>query len=278
MTDRLVAGMRCSEASDLAAGFVLGALETADMDRVRAHLAECPETHAEFAELGSAVPALLASVPQVEPPAALRDRILFAARADRPAGATGTTARATDTMARPASQPTERRGLFGFLSGPRPGWALAGVAAVVAILLGIQTLRLQADLNQVATYRNDVAAVLAAAAQPGSQLAVLAPGNGAASPGGIAAVGSDGSVKLAIQGLSPTTGTQVYEAWVIAGGAAPKPIGGFPVGSTGAATFAAPPATGSAGVVVALTLEPGPGATAPTLPIIVSGAAQPPPS
>lgn len=277
MTDRLVAGLRCSEAGDLVAGFVLGALDAADMDRVRAHLAACTEAHAELAELGSAVPALLAAVPQVEPPAALRDRILAAARADGRTRATDTMAK--DTMARPAApaRPTGRGGLFGFLRDPRPGWALAGVAAVLAIALGVQTLRLQAQVNQAAAYNAEVAAVLEAAARPGAQLAVLSAAGGAASPAGIAAVGSDGSVRLAIQGLAPTSGTQVYEAWAIAGTNAPQPIGGFPVGSTGAATLKAGQAPSVSGVVIALTLEPAPGATAPTLPIIASGVAQPPP-
>ena len=279
MTDRLVAGLRCSDAADVAAGFVLGALEPAEMDRVRSHLTACPELHAEFEALGAAVPALLASVPQVEPSAALRDRILAAARADTMVRATDTMApaadtmpqAATDTMSRPlVARPLERRGLFGFLGGARPAWAVAGVAAVLAIVLGAQTLRLQGELNQVA-------AVLEAAARPGSQLAVLGSGTGAAYPAGIAAVGADGSVRIAINGLAPTTGTQVYEAWVIAGSNAPQPIGGFAVGSTGAATFSTGQAGAGSGVVVALTLESGPGATTPTLPIIASGVAQAPP-
>jgi anti-sigma-K factor RskA/putative zinc finger protein len=285
MTDRLVAGLHCSEATDLAAGFVTGALAPGEMDRVRAHLATCPEAHAEFAELGSAVPALLADLPQAEPSAALRGRILAAARAERTAAATDTMVRATDTMARPTDtmarpvpiRPTERGGLVAFLAGARPAWAVAGIAAVLAVVLGLQTFDLQARLHQAATYNDEVAAVLQVAARPGSQLAVLAAGNGAAYPAGIAAVGTDGAVRLAIQGLTPTTGAQVYEAWVIAGTAAPVPIGGFAVGSSGAAALSASPATTASGIVVALTLEPGPGATTPTLPIIASGVAQAPP-
>ena len=49
---------------------------------MRAHLATCPDEHAEIAELGSVLPALDASVPVVEPPAAVKARILAAAAAD----------------------------------------------------------------------------------------------------------------------------------------------------------------------------------------------------
>ena len=281
MTDRLVAGMRCSEAEDLAAGFALGALEPGEMDRVRAHLAECPEPHPEFAELGSVTPALLAAVPQVEAPAGLGERILAAARAEASRAtdtmATDTMGRAADTMPRrvvTAERTPPRGGLFGFLDAARPAWALAGVAAVIAVVLGAQTLRLQSERDQVAAYQRGVAAVLDLAAQPGAQLAVLKAGEGISGPGGLAAVGPSGEVRLAMTGLSPTSGSQVYEAWVIAGAGAPQPIGGFVVGSSGSAAFSVPQSTTTDGLVIALTLEAKAGATAPTLPIIASGTAQ----
>jgi anti-sigma-K factor RskA len=279
----MVGALRCSEVSDLAAGFVLGALEPTEMAAVRAHLAGCPEPHPEFAELGSVAPALLASVPQVEPPAALRDRILSAARAEAgTATKTGTATRATDTMTAAPRLPatverTERRGLFGFLDRPRPAWALAGIAAVLAVVLGVQTLRLQSDLNQAGTYQDQVAAVLATASQKGAQLAVLAGQPGAPGPTGFAAISSDGNVRIAIRGLAPTSGSQVYEAWAIVGKNAPLPIGGFQVGTSGAGALNT--STQSApGVIFALTLEPQAGAQTPTLPILVSGAAQGAPS
>jgi len=280
VTEHVVGGLSCSDASDLAAGFVLGALEAADMAAVRAHLAGCPESHPEFAELGSVTPALLASVPQVEPPAGLGGRILAAARDE-------TQFPATDRVVAPASERVEaapprrierpgqpRRDLLGWFRLSRPAWAAAGVAAVLAIaVLGSQVLRLQGERDALATYERGVAAVLAAAAQPGAQIAVLTPGNGTSGPAGIAAVGSDGAVNIAMHGLAQTSGSQVYEAWTIVGTSNPQPIGSFTVGSTGSAVFATT-ANSSAGIVVALTLEPGPGAKTPTLPIIAIGAAQ----
>ncbi|HEY6056936.1 MAG TPA: zf-HC2 domain-containing protein, partial [Candidatus Limnocylindrales bacterium] len=70
------------EIRDLAASYVLGALSAAEAAAVREHLASCPEPHPEFAELGGVVPYLAEIVDPVEPPPALRARILAAARAE----------------------------------------------------------------------------------------------------------------------------------------------------------------------------------------------------
>jgi len=271
MADRLVAGIRCSELSDLAPAFVLGALAPAEMATVRAHLAECPEAHAEFEELGSVLPALLASVDQVEPSEALLGRILDAARADRTRAATPATAPMRDIRSAPGL--LDRLGLGS--SRSRPAWAALGIAAVLAVVvLGSWNLQLQASNQELAAYQRGVAAVIDAASRPGAQLAVLAASSPSSPAAGIAAVRPDGTVAIAMRGLAPTSGSQVYEAWLVAGNAAPVPIGGFQVGASGSGTVLATNATPSPGVIVALTLEPGPGATSPTLPLIASGPAQ----
>jgi hypothetical protein len=150
-----------------------------------------------------------------------------------------------------------------------------GIAAVLAvILLGSLDLQLQSSNQELAAYQRGVAAVLDAASRPGAQLAVLAAASPSSPAAGIAAVRADGRVAIAMHGLAPTSGSQVYEAWLVAGNAAPVPIGGFQVGGSGAGTLLATNATPVPGEVVALTLEPGPGATSPTLPLVASGAAQ----
>src|SRR3954470_16506339 len=91
MTDQPTGGgpmadqpMTCDQARDLAAGYVLGALERSEEAAVRAHLATCDQPHPEFVALGGVVPTFLEvdEVDLVAPPAGLRDRIMAAAAAD----------------------------------------------------------------------------------------------------------------------------------------------------------------------------------------------------
>ncbi|HET9613425.1 MAG TPA: zf-HC2 domain-containing protein, partial [Candidatus Limnocylindrales bacterium] len=86
MAEHARPNLSCDEVRDLAAPFVLDALEPAEMAQVREHLATCPWPHPELAELGSVLPALGRSVAAVQPPAALGARILAAARAEAAAG------------------------------------------------------------------------------------------------------------------------------------------------------------------------------------------------
>jgi hypothetical protein len=147
-------------------------------------------------------------------------------------------------------------------------------AAVAVLALGAWNLQLQRDLSNLAAYRNGVADVLEQAAEPGTRLAVLTPPQGAAGPSGLAAVGADGAVGVVMRDLAPTTGTQVYETWLIGADGTPVPIGGFTVDASGTASFVASPRQVAGELIVALTREPGPGATAPTQPIIVLGPAE----
>ncbi|HEY4227691.1 MAG TPA: anti-sigma factor [Candidatus Limnocylindrales bacterium] len=278
MADHLVGGLHCADATDLAAGYVLGVLEPSEAAAVREHLAGCPEAHAEFAELGGVAPALLETVELVQPPADLGARIRAAADSEltarsKPAAGAEVPPRRS-RPARPAvaiDVPPAGRWSGGLFR--RPAWAVAGLAAALALVaLGVWNVQLRSQIDDLSTYRNGVAAVLDQAARPGAELAVLTT-SAASGPSGIAAVGADGSVALVMHQLAPTSGNQVYEAWLIAGQGAPVPIGGFTVGSGGSAWFATPHASLGAGVTVALTLEPGPGATTPTLPIVAAGKA-----
>ena len=91
----------------------------------------------------------------------------------------------------------------------------------------------------------------------------------------MAVIGQGGSGILVMQGLGPTAGSQVYEAWAIVGSQAPAPIGSFSVGGDGLGWLAELTVPPGDGVTVALTKEPGPGATTPTLPVVAAGTAAP---
>ena len=275
---RADAALTCDEVRDLAASFVVGALEGSEADAVRAHLADCADAHAEIAELGSVLPALAASVPQVEPRPALKARILAAAAADleaRTVSASATAAPAAAVgvplsagpIAFPSAAERKTRSLQRAGAG---AWVLR-IAAVLAIaVVGGWNLQLQGQLDQARTYEQQVAAVLDVAGQPGALTAVLTA-EGEDGPSGLAAVAADGAVTLAMRGLAPTTGDQVYEAWAIGGDGTPVPLGGFKVGTGGIAYFEGYGLPTDPGLVLALTLEPGPGATAPTSAVLALG-------
>jgi anti-sigma-K factor RskA len=272
--------LRCDDVRELAASFVLGALDRDEADAVRAHLARCADPHVEMGELGSVLAALAEGVPIVEPRSELKARILAAAAADLEArdGATsevgptagaGPAAGAVAPTPFPAAADRERRASARSRLG---AWPLR-IAAVLAIaLLGGWNLLLQDQLGDAKTYEQNVAAVLDIAGQPGSLTAVLT-GQGAHAPAGLAAVASDGSVRIAMRDLPETSGDHVYEAWVIGRDGVPRALGGFRVGPTGIAYFEGSGLPTQDGIVLALTLEPGPGATAPSSPPVSAGTA-----
>ncbi len=266
MTDQRLPALTCDEVREVAASFVLGALPDDEMAAVREHLATCVQPHPEVAELAGVLPVFDASIPPVEPPAALKDRIMAAAAADLEARRAASappapTAVETATTTTPATEPatvTELRPRSNRLS-----WAL-GIAAVLAIaLLGGWNLLLQTRLNDAERYQQQVAAVVDAATSPGALTAVMTS-ESADGPSGFAAVTSDGVGRIAMRDLDPTSGDEVYEGWVIVGENAPVALGGFTVGADGFGYLEADGLPTDGGIVLALTREPGPGATAPS--------------
>jgi Anti-sigma-K factor rskA len=264
-------GLTHDEVADLAASFVLDALEPDEMAAVREHLATCTEPHDEIAELAGVLPALVASVPLVEPPASLKTRLMAAAAADleaRRIAADSTTIeaaaapRAADEVVRPFQRRQSRLG----------AWAL-GLAAVIAIVaLGTWNLSLQRQLDDAQAYQQQVAAVLDAARQPGALTAVLRSAD-ATGPNGFAAVTADGVARIAMRDLAPTTGTEVYEAWVIAADGVPVALGELQLRPGGVGYLEAGGLPAESGIVLALTREPGPDATAPSTAPISAGTA-----
>lgn len=283
MTDERRQPMTHDEVRDLAGGYVLGALDRAEEAAVRAHLETCDQPHPEFAALGGVVPALLELDPSelVEPPASLRDRIMAAAAADARADGAATTepagSEAERVVAFPRTSdrtaPAPRR----IAAASRFDWALRIAAVIAIVAAGAWGLTVQGQLDRARAYDQAIAAVVQAAGQPGAKTVVLSPGKGFQTSG-IAAVQPDGSVVLAMRDLQPTSGGQVYTAWVIVGSNAPVPVGDFPQPSGGNAAMTTKPATTPAGATIALTLEPNAGNTAPKGQIVSAGVAAAPPT
>jgi hypothetical protein len=210
-------------------------------------------------------------VPVVEPAAGLRARILAAATEDLASRSTTGLAPAPVPGPIPIPFPNadEREARRGRTS--TGAWILRIAAVLAIVVLGGLNLLLQVQLNAAKSYEEGVAAVIDVAVQPGSLTAILTADGGTGS--GLAAVSASGEVTIAMQALAPTSGSQVYEAWAIAGDNAPLPLGSFTVDRAGTAFFEAQGLPTSSGLVLALTLEPGPGATTPTMPIISKGVA-----
>ena len=280
MPEHEFAGLRCSDVLELSGAFVLSALPPDEAEAVRRHVAACPEAHAEIMELGSVVPALFETVEQVEAPAGLKERILAAAAAEQAAmGArtdrtVDTQPAAADTQRTvkpyPSAADTQRRAFDLGALFRRPIWAgVAAAAVVAAIALGALSLQLRTEIDGLTAYRNGVVEVLEEAARPGAQLAVLSAPEDPAGPTGLAAVGADGSGAMVMRDLAPTTGTEVYEAWLIGAEGTPIPIGSFQVDDSRTASFTTARASLGPGVTVALSREPAAGATAPTVVVAV---------
>ena len=261
--------MTHDDALDLAAGYVLGALEPAEEEAVRDHLATCPESHAQFAELGGVVPSLLADVPLVEPPTALRDRIMDAARADLALRRPTSVAEPTAPMAFPTA---EERAVRRTARTGRLDWALRIAAVIAIVAVGAWGLGVQRQLDAARQFDQAVANVLDAAGQPGAQAVIMGPAQGKQGRG-IAAVAPDGTTTLAMRDLPATSGGQVYTTWVIVGKNAPTAVADFTVDANGVASVRTRPAQTPPGAVLAVTLEPNAGNTAPKGPVISSGTA-----
>jgi anti-sigma-K factor RskA len=152
---------------------------------------------------------------------------------------------------------------------PRLAWLVAVAAVIAVVLLGASNLALRRDLDQAQAYQQGVDQALTLAAQPGSVSAVLAGKDGTAT--GLAVIGADGTTRVAMRGLAPTSGSQVYTTWSIEGDAPPVSVGDFTVGADGLATATGVAPAATPGAVVAITLEPVGGATAPAGPIVASG-------
>ncbi|MDX6647236.1 MAG: hypothetical protein QOK40_2963 [Miltoncostaeaceae bacterium] len=107
---------------DLLAPAALGAAGAAELARVEDHAARCAVCSEELAGLRAAAGAMGSSLPAVQPPPALKSRLMAQVRAEAPAGA-------------PAPLRRRRRRPFEWIT-PRAAWpALTGSLAAAALIL-----------------------------------------------------------------------------------------------------------------------------------------------
>jgi anti-sigma-K factor RskA len=223
-------GLDHSAARELAAPYALDALDEDELRAFEQHLADCSECRQEVDELREAAAALAAGVDPVEPPPALRGRILAEAR------------RGGDVV------PLRRRRTS--LAPPLLA-AAAAAAAVVAVGLGIWSGSLSRSLDEERSARAAERAALAIAAEPSARRVAVSGARGAlyVTPSGRAA--------LALVDLEPPPEGKTYEAWVFEGDT-PRPAGTFR-GRAAVLSRSVP-----AGAKVAVTVERAGGVARPT--------------
>ena len=225
--------------------YSLEALDPREAAEVEAHAPGCARCTRELEALAPAVAVLGESVQQLEPPPELRKRVLATVRQEaeaKQAELSGVRGREEATTRR------DRRGLRGLLM--RPAVGLAGLAIVGAGVGGY----LVADDGGNGGGESTVPVV----AQKGI--------------GGTLAV-DDTSSMLDLHGLKHhLTGREVYQVWV-ARGLDVRPSSNFIPDSSGRAMTAVDGPLGK-GTKVMVTLEPHPGETAPTTPVLLSATVQ----
>jgi anti-sigma-K factor RskA len=256
--------MSHSEYEELAAGYVLGALEPDDEHAFQQHLSGCSVCEANVRELEAVVGELAYAAPPVDPPDTLWAGIR---REIRPEAARRTSI--------PAAAPGPPSG-----AGVRRLRLLPALAAAAAILLVVVLSLWNLNLrDQNAVYRDRVAALERAtqlANDPSASLVTLndQPGATGAQATVIASSRQDRGVLL-VENLPPLQRNRVYELWGVPGGKfdkAEKALVFVPLRRQGtqALQFEVPIQPGT---VFAITEEPGPdGSEKPTSQPLLVGA------
>jgi len=276
--------IRCDRVRELAPGFVLGALDAADMAAVHQHLIGCRDPHPELRELGGVLPYLATSLEPVEPPARLRAAVIAAAQADlaahpRSAEVAGSrVATIRRTIPAPESGAVEAEAaeqvngamVVSLTSARRSrrrralAWttrvaAAAAVVAVVAYGFGvIHEPGAGPSAGPSFDYKGQ-----------GTVYAGLTP-QASSHAAGLAVLKPSGHLYVYVNGLAPTTGDQVYMVWVTA---AKDTIlaGYFTVNAQGDGSIQMDNVPRAASLWVQVCIEPNEHVTQPTGPTVASG-------
>jgi hypothetical protein len=192
---------------ELAAAVAVHAADSADYRRVEQHADECPECADLLREMLEAAAMMGTAVPQVEPPPALRERVLGTALRERPRRAV------------PLWPRLLRRPRFS------PAWLVAAASMLVSIVAVTWVAALQgqvADLQVAAATERDRAArydrVVEVLASP--QLAVRALQPTQQSAHSYATVYLDPSSRtgmLTARGLPPVEAGHAWQLWFVRG-------------------------------------------------------------
>jgi anti-sigma-K factor RskA len=263
---------------DAAGLYALGALAGDERDAFEAHLATCAECAAEVRALQGVVTALPYAVPQVDPPPALRSRVLAAV------GAPAASSRSMTQM------PARARARF-----VSAGWLSAAAALVVAVALGAYAVslrqrvgglegQLREAVNRLDLTEQRLAEATRAAERAQLRMAVLTSPDlkqvnlkgqpPAPRAAGRAFWSRSNGLLFAANALPPLPAGRTYQLWFLTPGA-PVSAGLIKPDQNGriTAAFDTPPGTPDP-TGVAVSIEPEGGVPAPTGAIYLAGMTQ----
>jgi anti-sigma-K factor RskA len=235
---------------DLVPGYALNCLDPEEIQIVEAHLAVCPECQEELRVYQKIVDDLPMAIPQFDPPADLKNKILAKAGQQKPAAAGSI-------------------GLFALLSRPiqqvlaalsrSPGFALASLMLVIVLAAGNLILANQiARQNQVQREGMRTLALAATDNAPGAHGLIV-----------ISTDGADGT--LVVDGLTELSEDQEYQLWLIGDGVHDSG-GTFKVGDDGyGGRWVYSPQPLGSYQAFGITIEPAGGSPGPTGPKVLGG-------
>ena len=218
--------------ADATGAHVLGALPEAEHGAFEAHAAGCDACREEIAALRVAAEALPESVPPLEPPAALKARVM--AQVDREAAVLAAAEPAAD---RPRAAARRLRRAQRWLR-PAAGALAAAAAAVVAVSVG------GGDATETFPATLDRAQVAAGAR---GELRVR-----------------DDAATLVVSGLRAPERGRAYQVWVKRPGRPPAPTSALFVPRSDGSASTGVPAKLEEGDAILVTSEPRGGSRAPT--------------
>jgi anti-sigma-K factor RskA len=235
---------------DLIPAYALDCLDPQEAQIVAAHLADCSECRQELRAYQDIVADLPLAVPQFDPPAGLKDKILARASRQTPSDSGST-------------------GVFAWLSRPiqhalatlsrSPGFALASLALVI-VLVAVNILLVNQIVRQNQAQRDGLKTLALAGTDnaPGAHGLIV-----------ISADGEDGT--LVVDGLTELGSDQEYQLWLIRDGE--RDSGGtFTVGEDGyGGRWVYSPQPLGSYQAFGITIEPAGGSPGPTGPKVLGG-------
>jgi anti-sigma-K factor RskA len=195
---------------DLLPLYVLGSLETDELEAMEAYLSGHPEMHAEVAEARQVAALLAWTPPQHDPPPALRERVLRQAQQDvRQQGA---------RVTQPLSTPSWWERIGAVLRPPvaRAGLLVSAALLAVMLVLSTRTWQLQQEVQQQQALIEQQQALVEMFRSPDMQVASLTAPDVSTEARVQIAFDPEGRLAVVVaSNLPQLPASQTYQFWLI---------------------------------------------------------------